>query len=82
MISLRLNKPLYEWRTLGRSQGSDLFLSQAVEEWLVGHDINYETRTDVEEHQNKDTGTIGKFLIFYLDIEHDNHAMLFKLTWM
>lgn len=81
MVTFRLNKPMYGWKTLGPRQGSDLFLAQEVEDWLVDHNIKYD---DYSERKTLHAGTSDEvtYLYFYLDIEDDDQAMLFKLSWM
>ena len=77
-----LKKPRYEWRTLPSERCSDLFLSREVESWLLTYGVEYDTFI---EHEDRDLGGgdgTRTYLIFYIEIEDERAAMMFKLTWM
>lgn len=76
----QLKKPLYEWRSLGPGQGSDLFLDRLVEKWLDDHETWYDAYA-VSRMEDIGQGP-HTYLFFYIDIPDNNKAMLFKLTWM
>lgn len=80
MVTFELTKPAYEWRTIGPETGSDLFLSRDIETWLLTYNISYDVRV---EHEERDYGDgLHTYLIFYIDIDDEKAATLFKLTWM
>lgn len=87
MITFQLYKPLYEWRQLpknpdGSSNGSDLFLADNVKKWLDTRNIKYSSYSETKACNLYKGDGIRTYIFYYLDIEDDRDAMLFKLTWM
>ena len=76
-VTLRLKKPLYEWRRVPGEWHNDLHLRHDVEEWLKDSRVGYRTYTSQEKEDDGRT-----YLYFYLKIEDANVAMQFKLTWI
>ena len=76
----QLKKPLYEWRSLGPGQGSDLFLAHSVEQWLEDQQIWYDAYP-LPRVEDRGDGP-RTYLFFYIDIPDNRKAILFKLTWM